>query len=174
MLDFVDEELVEALQYHLRGLGVVLRLGEEVAGVERRPDGDVLTVLASGKRIPSDAVLYAAGRQGATDGLELAAAGPRGRRARPHRGRRRATAPRSRTSSRPATSSASRASPRPRWSRDGSRRWRPSASPRARCPTLLPYGIYTVPGGVVRRPQRGRADRGGRALRPRARAATAS
>ncbi len=75
MLDFVDEELVEALQYHLRGLGVVLRLGEEVAGVERRSDGDVLTVLASGKRIPSDTVLYAAGRQGATDGLHLAAAG---------------------------------------------------------------------------------------------------
>ena len=41
MLDFVDEELVEALQYHLRGLGLVLRLGEEVAGVERRSDGDV-------------------------------------------------------------------------------------------------------------------------------------
>ena len=34
-----------------------------------------MTVLASGKRIPSDAVLYAAGRQGATDGLDLAAAG---------------------------------------------------------------------------------------------------
>jgi NAD(P) transhydrogenase len=75
MLDFVDEEIVEALQYHLRGLGVVLRLGEEVAGVERRPDGDALTVLASGKRIPSETVLYAAGRQGATDGLNLAAAG---------------------------------------------------------------------------------------------------
>jgi NAD(P) transhydrogenase len=75
MLDFVDEEIVEALQYHLRGLGLVLRLGEEVAAVERRPDGDVLTVLASGKRIPSETVLYAAGRQGATDGLNLAAAG---------------------------------------------------------------------------------------------------
>ena len=34
-----------------------------------------MTSLASGKRIPSDMVLYAAGRQGATDELDLAAAG---------------------------------------------------------------------------------------------------
>ena len=30
LLDFVDGEIVEALQYSLRGLGVVFRLGEEV------------------------------------------------------------------------------------------------------------------------------------------------
>jgi NAD(P) transhydrogenase len=75
LLDFVDEELVDALHYHLRGLGVTLRLGEEVAAVERRPDGTAVTHLVSGKRIPSDVVLYAAGRQGATDDLNLAAAG---------------------------------------------------------------------------------------------------
>ena len=34
LLDFVDDELVEALQYHLRGLGMSLRLGEEVAAVD--------------------------------------------------------------------------------------------------------------------------------------------
>jgi NAD(P) transhydrogenase len=34
-----------------------------------------VTALASGKRIPADCVLYSAGRQGSTDGLELAAAG---------------------------------------------------------------------------------------------------
>src|SRR5262249_32651098 len=28
ILDFVDEEIVEALQYHLRGLGVTFRLGD--------------------------------------------------------------------------------------------------------------------------------------------------
>jgi NAD(P) transhydrogenase len=75
LLDFVDEELVDALHYHLRGLGVTLRLGEEVAAVERRPDGTAVTHLVSGKRIPSDVVLYAAGRQGATDDLNLSAAG---------------------------------------------------------------------------------------------------
>ena len=76
LLDFVDDELVEALQYHLRGVGLVLRLGEEVAAVERHGEGAV-THLRSGKQLPSDVVLYAAGRQGATEGLELAAAGLR-------------------------------------------------------------------------------------------------
>jgi NAD(P) transhydrogenase len=74
ILDFVDDELVEALQYHLRGVGVVFRLGEEVAAVERR-GGRVLTRLRSGKELPSDVVLHAAGRQGAIDELNLAAAG---------------------------------------------------------------------------------------------------
>jgi NAD(P) transhydrogenase len=75
LLEFVDDELVEALRFHLRGLGLTLRLGEEVSGIERRPDGSALTCLASGKRIPSDVVLYAAGRQGATTELRLEAAG---------------------------------------------------------------------------------------------------
>jgi NAD(P) transhydrogenase len=74
VLDFVDDELVEALQYHLRGLGLAFRLGEEVDGVERTGAGAV-TRLRSGKRIPSDAVLFAAGREGATGTLNLAAAG---------------------------------------------------------------------------------------------------
>ena len=75
LLGFVDSELTDALRYHLRGLGLTLRLGEEVSGIERRPDGSTLTCLASGKRIPSDVVLYAAGRQGATADLRLDAAG---------------------------------------------------------------------------------------------------
>jgi NAD(P) transhydrogenase len=75
LLEFVDEELVDALRYHLRSLGVTLRLGEEVSAIERRPDGSATTCLASGKRIPSDVVLYAAGRMGATADLRLEAAG---------------------------------------------------------------------------------------------------
>ncbi len=75
LLDFVDDELVDALRYHLRGLGLTLRLGEQVDAIRRQPDGSAITCLASGKRIPSDVVLYAAGRQGAVDGLRLAAAG---------------------------------------------------------------------------------------------------
>jgi NAD(P) transhydrogenase len=75
LLDFVDDELVESLRYHLRELRVDFRLGEAVAAVERRPDGVVVTRLESGKRIPSDVVLYAAGRRGAVDGLRLEAAG---------------------------------------------------------------------------------------------------
>ena len=74
LLDFCDAQIVEGLQYHCRDLGVVFRLGEEVTAVDRS-SGAVLTHLASGKRIASDVVLYAAGRQGETEDLELANAG---------------------------------------------------------------------------------------------------
>ena len=74
MLDFCDDEVVEALKYHLRDLAVTFRFGESVAAVESHPDG-AITMLASGKKIPADTVLYSAGRQGMTDGLNLAAAG---------------------------------------------------------------------------------------------------
>jgi NAD(P) transhydrogenase len=74
LLDICDAEIVEALQYHLRDLGVVFRFGETVSAVETSENGTV-TSLASGKRIPSDMVLYSAGRRGATDELDLAAAG---------------------------------------------------------------------------------------------------
>jgi NAD(P) transhydrogenase len=74
MLDFCDEEVVEALKYHLRDLAVTFRFGETVASVESHPDG-AITILRSGKKIPADTVLYSAGRQGMTDGLDLPAAG---------------------------------------------------------------------------------------------------
>ena len=54
---------------------MVFRLGEEVEAVERRPGGGAVTQLRSGKRLPSEVVLYAAGRQGAPGELDLGAAG---------------------------------------------------------------------------------------------------
>ena len=74
MLEFCDGEVVEALQHHLRDLGVVFRFGDTVTAVER-PEGGSVTHLASGKRIAADAVFYAAGRQGATSDLDLSNAG---------------------------------------------------------------------------------------------------
>ena len=74
MLEFCDEEVVEALKYHLRDLAVTFRFGETVASVESHPEGTI-TMLRSGKKIPADTVLYSAGRQGMTDGLNLPAAG---------------------------------------------------------------------------------------------------
>jgi NAD(P) transhydrogenase len=50
LLEFCDYQITEALQYHLRDLGVIFRFDET-------------------------AVLYSAGRQGATDSLDLAKAG---------------------------------------------------------------------------------------------------
>jgi NAD(P) transhydrogenase len=74
LLDFCDAEMIEGLQYHLRDLGMTFRLGETVVGVEALTEG-ALVVLESGKRIAAEAVLYSAGRQGATDGLDLPSAG---------------------------------------------------------------------------------------------------
>jgi NAD(P) transhydrogenase len=74
LLDFVDAQIAEGLQYHLRDLGVVFRFGETVTAVERHGDA-TMTTLESGKRIPADVVLYAAGRQGETADLDLDQAG---------------------------------------------------------------------------------------------------
>ncbi|MEZ5098447.1 MAG: Si-specific NAD(P)(+) transhydrogenase [Thermoleophilia bacterium] len=74
LLEFCDSQVVEALQYHLRGLGVTFRFGESVVGVDAFEDGTI-THLESGKKIPAEVVLYSAGREGATHGLALVAAG---------------------------------------------------------------------------------------------------
>jgi len=74
MLEFCDSEIVEALKFHLRDLSVTFRFGEKVAAVEANQTGTV-TTLVSGKRVPADTVMYSAGRQGATEDLDLGAAG---------------------------------------------------------------------------------------------------
>jgi NAD(P) transhydrogenase len=74
LLDFVDAQIAEGLQYHLRDLGVVFRFGETVTAVESHGDA-TMTTLESGKQIPADVVLYAAGRQGETGDLDLEQAG---------------------------------------------------------------------------------------------------
>jgi NAD(P) transhydrogenase len=84
ILDFVDDEITEALQYHLRQGGMTLRLGEKVTSVRKiePPEGAravagelIEAVLESGKTLRADTLLYAVGRQGNTDSLNLPAAG---------------------------------------------------------------------------------------------------
>jgi NAD(P) transhydrogenase len=83
LLEFADSEIVEALSYHLRDNRCTMRLNEEVSSVEEMPDGTVVANLDSRKKISGDALLYAVGRQGNVDELNLPAAGleadPRGR-----------------------------------------------------------------------------------------------
>jgi NAD(P) transhydrogenase len=83
LLEFADAEMVEALSYHLRDSRVTLRLNEEVESVEEGPDGAVVANLESKKKVCGNALLYAVGRQGNVDELNLAVAGieadPRGR-----------------------------------------------------------------------------------------------
>ena len=75
LLEFADTEMVEALTYNMRDRRVTMRLNEEVESVEELADGRVAAMLVSNKRVMGDALLYAVGRQGNVDGLNLAAAG---------------------------------------------------------------------------------------------------
>jgi NAD(P) transhydrogenase len=75
LLEFADSEMVEALSYNLRDHRVTLRLNEEVESVEEMPDGNVVACLESKKKLSGEALLYAVGRQGNVDELDLAAAG---------------------------------------------------------------------------------------------------
>ncbi|MGA2047006.1 MAG: Si-specific NAD(P)(+) transhydrogenase [Terracidiphilus sp.] len=75
LLEFADREIIEALSYHLRDSRVTMRLGEGVQSVEELPDGTVVANLESKKKVSGDALLYAVGRQGAVDELNLPAAG---------------------------------------------------------------------------------------------------
>ena len=83
LLEFMDEELIEHFTYLMRDRGMVLRLGSEVDRIRFAANGWPVTVLADGRQACSEVVLYAAGRVGATDELNLAACGlapdPRGR-----------------------------------------------------------------------------------------------
>jgi NAD(P) transhydrogenase len=74
LLPFVDREIAIALRYLLRRRNVSFRFNEEVIGVVRE-DGRVLTKLKSGKTIQSHTLMYATGRQGATERLHLENAG---------------------------------------------------------------------------------------------------
>lgn len=84
LLDFVDREITEALQYQLRQAGMTLRLGEKVVKIESiEPPKGARSVnkrmaeatLESGKTLRADCLLYCIGRQGATAELNLEAAG---------------------------------------------------------------------------------------------------
>jgi len=82
VLGFLDHEITEAFQYHMRSTGMTLRLGEKVAKIESLPEsaGDnggvrVQATLESGKTLRAQALLYAIGRQGTTAALQLDKAG---------------------------------------------------------------------------------------------------
>ncbi|MDF0697896.1 Si-specific NAD(P)(+) transhydrogenase [Rhizobium sp. MC63] len=75
MLDFIDKEIVEDFTYQLRDRNMKLLLGQKADKVERLDNGKVELTLDSGRRLTTDMVLFAAGRMGATDALNLAAIG---------------------------------------------------------------------------------------------------
>jgi len=74
LLSFLDDEIIDALSYHLRDNGVMIRHNEEYTNVETGDDG-VTLYLQSNKVIHSDILLWAQGRTGNSDNMGLEALG---------------------------------------------------------------------------------------------------
>lgn len=70
LLSFLDAEIADALGYHFREIGVTVRHDETYHDVEAT-DEDVVINLQSGKRFKADVLLWANGRSGATENLDL-------------------------------------------------------------------------------------------------------
>lgn len=74
ILEFLDDEIIDALSYHLREQGVIIRHREDYDRIETVDDGVVLH-LKSKKQIKTDVLLWAAGRDGNTENLGLESVG---------------------------------------------------------------------------------------------------
>lgn len=74
-LDFVDRELMEEFVHELRDRNVALRLGSEVSSIDFDAAGRPVCRLASGREVASEVLLFAAGRMGAVETLNLQAVG---------------------------------------------------------------------------------------------------
>jgi NAD(P) transhydrogenase len=70
LLNFLDDEISDALSYHLRSSNVIIRHNEEYESIEGIDNGVVLH-LKSGKKLRADALLWCNGRTGNTDKLAL-------------------------------------------------------------------------------------------------------
>jgi NAD(P) transhydrogenase len=70
LLAFLDQEMSDSLSYHFWNNGVVIRHNEEFERIEGVDDG-VIVHLKSGKKVKADALLFANGRTGNTDSLNL-------------------------------------------------------------------------------------------------------
>lgn len=73
-LDFIDKTLIQEFTHQIRENGVDLRLGSGVKAYHVT-EKHVEAELENGRRVRAEMVLFAAGRMGATDRLNLAAAG---------------------------------------------------------------------------------------------------
>lgn len=72
LLEFLDDEIIDALSYHLRERGCLIRHNEAYEKVQPQDDGVILH-LKSGKQIKTDVLFFAAGRTGNTENIGLEA-----------------------------------------------------------------------------------------------------
>lgn len=71
LLEFVDTEIIEALQQQMKEIGVTLYHEEEVVSIKKETDGRVHVCLQKAKPITATTLMYAIGRVGASKGLHL-------------------------------------------------------------------------------------------------------
>jgi NAD(P) transhydrogenase len=143
-LDFVDQELIQDFVHQLRDRGIAIRLGAKVAKVELENDRPV-TTLENGRRVNSEMLLYAAGRVGNTDSLNLPACGITV----DHRGRLKVD-PRTFQTEQPHIYAAGDAIGFPSLASTSMEQGRIAAChafglPMPPAPEYFPYGIYSVP-----------------------------
>ncbi len=74
LLSFLDDEIAQALSYHMRDQGVMIRHNEEFERLEVEADG-VAIYLKSGKKVKNEILLWANGRTGNAAELNLDAVG---------------------------------------------------------------------------------------------------
>jgi NAD(P) transhydrogenase len=70
LLEFLDDEIIDALSYHMRDSGILIRHNESMRSIEGQEDGVVLQ-LESGKQVKTDILLWANGRSGNVEDLDL-------------------------------------------------------------------------------------------------------
>ncbi len=70
LLAFMDAEISDALSYHFWNSGIVIRHNEEFEKIEANDNGVILH-MKSGKRVLADCLLFANGRTGNTQSLQL-------------------------------------------------------------------------------------------------------
>ena len=75
LLEFVDAEIIAALQQQMKDIGVTLYHAEEVLLIKKEVDGQIHVRLKEAKPIQTSTLMYAIGRIGATTDLNLAAVG---------------------------------------------------------------------------------------------------
>ena len=71
---FIDNELNEALLYHMRNERITLYLGKDFTEIITDEQGTVHTTLENGRIIKTDMLMFCSGRSGATKSLNLEAA----------------------------------------------------------------------------------------------------
>lgn len=75
LLEFVDAQIIDALQRQMTDNGVTLYHEEEVVAIRKEPDGRVMVSLTHKPPITTTTLMYAIGRIGATKDLNLEAVG---------------------------------------------------------------------------------------------------